>query len=274
MYTAYWKLQMRPFENALERRFYYPSETHQATLLKLRYAIENRRGAALLAGAAGLGKTLLVRTLAEDLPDSCGPLVHVKFPQVPPPQLLALIAHALTGESSAPASIDQSLLRIEQALVKNTEQERHTVVAIDEAHLLSETGGLETVRLLLNLEASWTVLLVGQPALLPALERMPALEERLGVKCLLRRFTLEETISYIQHRLRAAALIENQTLFALEALEAIHRLADGVPRRINRLCDLCLLIGYAEEFPQLTAAHVEAVAEEMLAPAAASRQAA
>ena len=45
-----------------------------------------------------------------------------------------------------------------------------------------------------------TLVLAGQPQLLPALERLPALEARLGVKCLLRPFNLEETISYVNHR--------------------------------------------------------------------------
>ena len=58
MYETYWRLTQKPFENAADPRFYYPAESHQAALLKLRYAIENRRGAALLAGPSGSGKTL------------------------------------------------------------------------------------------------------------------------------------------------------------------------------------------------------------------------
>ena len=63
MYETYWQLSQKPFENVTDARFYYPSESHQAALLKLRYAIENRRGAALLAGPSGCGKTLLTTML-------------------------------------------------------------------------------------------------------------------------------------------------------------------------------------------------------------------
>jgi type II secretory pathway predicted ATPase ExeA len=274
MYTTYWKLNVRPFDSSFDRRFYYPSEAHQATLLKLRYAIENRRGAALLAGASGLGKTLLVHALREDLPEEYGPLVHVKFPQMPPTELLSLLADGLTGETSSAAAVNHSVQRIEQALARNVESNRHAVVVIDEAQLLRDTGGLETVRLLLNFEAAWTLLLVAQPAILPALERMPELEERLSVKCLLRRFTLEETVSYIHHRMLVASAIDAQAIFEPTSLEAIHRLTDGIPRRINRLCDLCLLIGYAEDLPQITPAHVEAVAEELVTAVGPVRHAA
>ncbi|GAG08635.1 unnamed protein product, partial [marine sediment metagenome] len=63
MYESYWQLTTRPFDNGDDSRFYFPSESHQGALLKLRYAVENRRGGALLSGAAGLGKTLLANML-------------------------------------------------------------------------------------------------------------------------------------------------------------------------------------------------------------------
>ena len=56
MYETYWRLKQKPFENTADPRFYYPAESHQAALLKLRYTVENRRGAALLAGPSGVGQ--------------------------------------------------------------------------------------------------------------------------------------------------------------------------------------------------------------------------
>jgi type II secretory pathway predicted ATPase ExeA len=103
---------------------------------------------------------------------------------------------------------------------------------------------------------------VGQPQLLPALERMPGLESRLGVKCLLRPLNLEETISYVTHRLNAAGA--SHEIFTPEALTMLYQLTDGNPRRINRLCDLALLIGYAEEQMRINAPHIEAVANELV----------
>src|SRR5688572_13712190 len=100
MYSSYWQLDAMPFECTSDARFYYPGESHQGALLKLRYAIENRREAALLVGPAGLGKTLLVSTLARQLSVSSQPLAHIVFPQMPPDQLLAYIADELTGEVS------------------------------------------------------------------------------------------------------------------------------------------------------------------------------
>ncbi|MCL4203242.1 MAG: AAA family ATPase [Pirellulaceae bacterium] len=274
MYTNYWGLDCRPFDKQDDPRFYYPSETHQATLLKLHYAIENRQGAGLLAGMSGLGKTLLVRSLFESLPEEYQPRIHLRFPQLNPESLVSYLAAELTGERSSGHSLEVHLQRIETGLAHCVDQGQHALVVIDEAHLLCGTDTMETVRLLLNYEPAWTVLLVGQTALLPALERMPELEERLGVKCLLRRFTADETVAYVSHRMHAAGAADVHAIFEPQALEVLHQRADGVPRKINRLADMALLIGFAEEQRTITADRIEAVADELTTIAPAARQAA
>ena len=90
-----------------------------------------------------------------------------------------------------------------------------------------------------------TLLLVGQTTLAPMLARMPQWEERLSVKCLIRAFSVEETMSYVQHRLAVAG--SDRTIFEPAAIEALHEMSHGIPRQINRLCDLALLVGFAEE---------------------------
>lgn len=268
MYESYWQLEQKPFENCSDPRFYYPCESHQAALLKLRYAIENQRGAALLAGPSGSGKTLVVTMLRAILGERFTPFVHLVFPQMESEQLLAYLAGELTGANAdaATPSIQQSIRRIEQSLIGNTERGRHAVVVIDEAQLLADHHTLETLRLLLNFELAGrpgvTLLLVGQPGVLPQLDRTPQLEERLGVKCLLRPLTVSETAEYVVHRLRTAGA--SKTIFEPEALGKLHQLTHGIARRINRLCDLALLIGYAEQRAAITAEQLESVSQELV----------
>jgi type II secretory pathway predicted ATPase ExeA len=296
MYQSYWHLTHKPFEDGWDARFYYPSEVHQGALLKLRYGVEHRRGAVLLAGAAGLGKTLLFESLRRQCHDDLWPLVDVLYPQMPTEELLAYLADELESALAGTRGVDRgggtrggergytnpaalatastdgrfatshSIRRLRDALDENARAGRHAVIFIDEAHLLNHPEGFEAVRLLLNFgqsgRPSATIVLVGQPVLLPLLERMPALEQRLGVKCLLRPLTPDETISYVSHRLTAAGAA--RMIFEPDALEAIHDLSHGVCRQINRLCDLSLLIGYAEEQHTITAAAVEAVCEELV----------
>ncbi|MCH7729336.1 MAG: AAA family ATPase [Planctomycetes bacterium] len=266
MYESYWNLETKPFESTSDPRFYFPSEAHQGALLKLRYAVENHRCAALLSGAAGVGKTLLIHALSQQLIEVFSPLVHIGFSQMPSQELTAYIADKLTGERSGHSvSIHESVQRIEQALSENTSAGRHAVIVVDEAQLLRDSQTLETLRLLMNfgekLKSFATILLVGQPSLLPALDRMPELDGRLAVKCLLRPFTQEETIDYVKHRLTAAGT--SQPIFDESALPAIHYFSHGIARQINRLCDLALLIGFAEERKTVEAAQIEGVADEL-----------
>ena len=89
---------------------------------------------------------------------------------------------------------------------------------------------------------------------------------RIAVKALLRSFTVDETAEYVQHRLNAAGA--TREIFTPDALEALHYLGHGVARQINRLGDLALLVGYADELPRLTAKQIEAVSEELVTIAA------
>jgi type II secretory pathway predicted ATPase ExeA len=268
MYQSYWQLAQKPFENYSDPRFYYPCESHQAALLKLRYAIENQRGAALLAGGSGLGKTLLVGMLRNVLGEAFTPFIHLVFPQMAADQLLAYLADELDGSGTGARASDvqQSIRRIESFLAASAEAGRHPVVAVDEAHLVGDARTLEALRLLLNFEhegrPGLMLLVVGQPGILPILDRTPQLEERLAVKCLLRPFAPHETAAYVAHRLKVAGTV--RTIFDDEALRTLHELTHGVPRRINRLCDLALLIGYAEEQDVITSGQLEAVSQELV----------
>jgi type II secretory pathway predicted ATPase ExeA len=268
MYETYWQLQEKPFENCADPRFYYPGESPQAALLKLRYAVENNRGGALMAGTAGTGKTLVVAMLRNLLGEKYAPFVHLVFPQMDTADLLGYLADSLEGSPSNGDNhgVQTSIQRIERFLSENSRQGRHAVIVVDEAHLLTRPQTWEALRLLLNFQTagqpSLTLLLAGQTALLPMLERMPQLDERLGVKCLLRAFNEEDTAAYVTHRLKVAGA--RRTIVNSDAFAALHELTGGVARRINRLCDLALLIGYAEELKTLSAAHFESVCQELV----------
>lgn len=274
MYERYWQLDSRPFEHGSDARFHYPCPSQHSALLKLRYVVEQRRGAALLAGEAGLGKTWLVERLLASLPAAEAPQIHLVYSQLPGEQLVGWLADQLAGRAEPGGTLAQQVRRIEQALHGFAEAGQRPVIVLDEAHLVRDRSTWEALRLLMNFQAagqplaSW--LLVGQTSLVPQLQQLPALEERLAVTCLLKRLSAEETAQYVQHRLAAAGA--RRAIFDPAALRTIFELTGGVPRRINRLCDLALLVGYGEELPLLTPEHLEAVHAELagLTPAGSS----
>jgi general secretion pathway protein A len=215
---------------------------------------------------------MLVGLLRSSLAESFRPLVHLVFPQMSSRDLLVYLAEQVGAPPADPPryTIEESVRRLQFFLQQNAKQGRHAVVVIDEAHLLEDCGALETLRLLLNFEhaghPSLTLLLVGQMGLVSAAGRLPSLEERIAVKTLVRCFTSEETAAYVRHRLKASGA--SREIFTPDALEALHYLAHGAPRQINRLGDLALLVGFADRLPRLAATQIEAVSEELVAIAA------
>lgn len=268
MYIDYWQLRRKPFEPSLGEGFFYPSESHHGALLKIRYAIESGRGAAVVAGPSGVGKTLLAQMLVDQLPENSTPVVHIVYPQMPPRELLAYIAARLAPPNQPPgvtSTVDQSWLRIERALADSAERGERPLLVLDEAHLLEDSGALETIRLLLNLQQGGapllTVLLVGQTSLLAILQRTPRLEERLDIAALLDPLSADELPAYVAHRLRVAGA--QRELFTPSAIDALSYLSHGVPRRINRLGDLALLVGYANEAEVVDEELIESVASDL-----------
>jgi general secretion pathway protein A len=270
MYEAYWNLQQRPFEDALAAEFYFASRTHQTALLKLRYLLDQRKGIGLIAGEHGLGKTLLTHVLEREGGRSeAADFVRLVIPQLSPSGTLAYLA----GRLGAPVSSrdgDECVLRgLEEQLQERQQAGRHCVFVIDDAHLL-EIEHLHLLRLLLNLReagrADFSLILSGRTELLARLTRLGALDQRIVVRAALEPLSAEETPVYVQQRLRAAG--RETAVFSAAAAQAIWELSQGIPRRINQLCDLALLVGFVDELQTIDAVEIEAAAEELLAVAA------
>lgn len=274
MYETYWGLQRNPFQNASGPEFLYQSETHRAALLKLRYVLENRLGAGLLSGGTGYGKTYLAQIFAEQLPEQYSPQVHLVFPQLSPTELLAWLAvelganEAEIGEASA--RLDRVVRQIERKLREHTAHGRHPIILLDEAQLIEDQRVFQALQLLLNFQqqgrVEFSLVLVGDRPLLGRLRRLPQLDDRIGVRAVLQPLGQNDVEAYVAHRLVAAGAA--QPIFEDSALVALFELSGGVPRRINRLCDLALLAGYAESRTQITASEIESVGQEFLSNAA------
>jgi general secretion pathway protein A len=143
---------------------------------------------------------------------------------------------------------------------------RRSVLIIDEAQNL-DIDVLEQIRLLTNLETATTkllqIILVGQPELKQLLARpdLRQLAERITARYHLTPLSAAETTDYVLHRLRLAGM--QRPLFARSALRAVHKLSNGVPRRINIICERALLAAYAEQRQRIDARLVRRAAAEV-----------
>jgi general secretion pathway protein A len=143
---------------------------------------------------------------------------------------------------------------------------RRIVVIVDEAqNLTPET--LEQVRLLTNLETAsqklLQIILIGQPELRDVLSRVELrqLAQRITGRYHLAPLTREETIAYVNHRMRVAG--SNVEVFTTSALREVHRLSDGIPRIINVICDRALLGAFTQELHHITPSLIRSAAGEV-----------
>lgn len=270
MYEFHWKLSKRPFEDGAHPEFYFASQTHQTALLKLRYLIDQQKGIGIIAGEHGLGKSYLTHVLEQEFVQSGGePFIRLLFPQLSPAGTLAYFAGRLGSTVTSHESDDVVLRGLEQQLDLYRQQQRRLVLLIDDAHLL-EMPQLHLLRLLLNLReegrSDFSLILSGRTELLSRLQRLTALDQRVIVRTALEPLTQSEVLPYLQHRLAVAGCREH--LFDAAAARTVWELSQGIPRRINQLCDLALLVGYVDDLKSIHSVEVEAAAEELMSVAA------
>lgn len=269
MYEQHWRFRRPPFRTSTSADFFYPARSHESALLKLRYLVEQHQGIAVITGPSGCGKSCLLDTFGEQAPAACRPIIPVVFPQLGSAELLGYLAAKLEAGDGTPCpthdSLDHVLQRLEQQLIKATAAGRQPVILLDDAHLIADRRVFQTLQLLLNYRRAerveFSIILAGQPELVGQLKRYPALFDRLAFVATLQPLSAEETAAYVEHRLRIAGA--TAPIFDAPALAAIHEHSRGLPRRINRLCDFALLVGYADQLDRLTAGEITAVAEEL-----------
>ena len=158
-----------------------------------------------------------------------------------------------------------ALLEILEGIFRdNIREGRHTVIIVDEAHSITDEV-LEGLRLLLNFQTNQgfqlTLLLLGQSELEGKIENNKPFEQRVSMKAHLNPLTFEETQGYILHRLKIAGT--DQKLFTNQAMELIHQNTGGIPRRINRLCDISLLAGFSKKSKQIDRDMIEEETQAM-----------
>ena len=89
---------------------------------------------------------------------------------------------------------------------------------------------------------------------------IPPLRQRIGMRYSLGPLSLDETIEYIEHRIRVAGGARNP--FSREAMTQIHALSGGVPRLINTLATTSLLDAFGEDAEVIEVARVASAAQE------------
>jgi general secretion pathway protein A len=265
MYERFYELRERPFALSPDPDYLYPSRVHREALDYLRYGLESHAGFVVITGEIGSGKTTLLQTLLRGL-DSDTTVGRIVNTMLEPRELLETIMIDF-GLDPSGRSKPIMLRDLAQYLVDQRLAGRLVLLVIDEAQNLS-VAALEELRMLSNLETEKSkllqIVLVGQPNLRDKLAapELEQLRQRITVSYHLQPLDAEETVNYINHRLRRAA-IGAPLEFPRDATDLIHGRSRGVPRIINVICDAALVFGYAEERRQVDSPLVSEVLAEL-----------
>lgn len=272
-YVSYWNLTESPFQNIADTRFAYLSDQHHEGLARLMYLVSNHKLGGVLTGPYGVGKSMVLQLLAEHVHRE-GASRFIVMDYLPGPvsvlarQVLSLLGFKPAAESLQDAMEAIRVLREEQASLK------HTVIAIDEAQMIAEPGVYHFLHLLTNVSLhnrsgrpvtpAFTLILSGYTDLTRLIAEDESLCQRLQMVWSLEPLNEPQTVEYIQHRMRTAG----GDIWAFEeaALRSAHAGSGGIPRVINNVCDVALMLGCAAGVRQVGADLMNQAIREVRSP--------
>ena len=266
MYETYYNLNSKPFQLSPDPRFFYNSQGHKRALAYLRYGVKQGEGFIIVTGNVGTGKTTLVGTLFKSLEQQNVVAAQVVTTQLQADDLLRMVAAAfgLTYQRVAKASLLNNL----QTYFRSCVQEgKRVLLVVDEAQNLPKRS-IEELRMLSNFQFDGKALLqsflLGQREFRTTMrsEGFEQLRQRVIAAYHLKPLRLDETRGYVEHRLLTAGW-QGDPKITDETYEGIFNFTEGVPRRINTLCDRLLLFGCLEELHTIDVDSLRAVAQDI-----------
>jgi general secretion pathway protein A len=264
MYFNYYGLKEKPFSLSAEPKYLFFSQNHKEALAQMIYAASEDSGFFVLSGEVGTGKTMMINALLDRLPNDYR-VAKIYHTALNPKGLIQNICKEF-GLQYLNISTSQLILKIQDFLKWTYNAGEKSLLILDEAQDLNlET--LEEVRLISNFEFKHKrilqIFLVGQQELEGKLANphMRQFRDRVSLRYKLTKLAREETYRYIGHRLAVAGRQNNKAIFTREAIDEIHHLSGGIPRRINIIGENALLMGYAENTPVIKGSMIKHVAD-------------
>lgn len=207
-----------------------------AALAKLTYAVAERHPLTLLCGPAGVGKTTVLRSLAEDIAARGQPVRLVSW-------------MALRGGSNEHLGVAPTADR------HGEEDDGELVLLVDDGHRAKADELAEFVEQWWWHDGAASIVMAGGGRLLSLVAGDARLEHAVRLRATLPSFTLAET-----RRLLAPTMADAATeAEAEDVIRTIHEIAGGAPAAAIRLAEMMAVLAQAEPRCPLTLDDVETI---------------
>jgi len=264
IYTSFFGFSERPFSLVPDPDFLYWSDAHKRAYTMLEYGILTRAPITLITGDVGAGKTTLMHHLLRSVEEDVQ-VGYIANAQGNRGELLRWVLHALDQKADASENYVDLFGRFQEYLIEEYAKGRRVILIFDEAQNLTRES-LEELRMFTNINANkdelLQLVLVGQPEL-RNLVRRPDLRQfaqRVSAAFHLSKMDQSTVRGYISHRLKVAGA--QTELFHLSARDLIHEATGGVPRLVNKLCDLSLVYTFTKGNKTVTRMTVQQVLDD------------
>lgn len=230
----------RPFLAFPDTEAYYPAAAIQQARSTVFRTLSRGEGVSLIFGDAGVGKSLLLRLLADEIELDAPVLRMTGFPFSDRKSFLGQILFELRDDSGG----NEHDIRLRLLDYFRRTDYRRFFLLIDDAERLP-LFAFDELRALLDLtsgrDTQVRAALFGTSRLEERLNhpKLARFAQRIVARCWLEPFTRQETCGYIERRTEACGTAP----FSTDAKKRIHQYADGVPRLINQIADLALWFG-------------------------------
>ncbi|MGE0756808.1 MAG: ExeA family protein [Pirellulaceae bacterium] len=260
MYEAYFQFQGCPFPATPIVANYFPAQSIESARQALMRVVERAEGPGFVVGPTGVGKSLLLRALAEHFAEAFR-VVLLSGTRVSTRKSLL---QSILFELGLPyRGMDEGELRLAliDALRPSDKCPNGILLLVDEAHTLP-LRLLDEIRMMTNVvrdgQPRARLILAGGPSLEErfANPKVESLSQRIAARCYLHSLTRDETIEYVRAQLSWVGG-DPDVLLAEDAPRAIYQASDGIPRLINQICDHAFLLAEARELPHLTGAMIQ-----------------
>lgn len=266
LYTEHFGFRERPFTLQPDPDFLFWTRGHKRAFSVLEYGVVTHAPLTVITGEVGAGKTTLIQALLAEVGKDVT-IGLISNAQGDRGALMRWVLNALDLPADQNADYVTLFQTFQDFVIEEYAQGRHVILIIDEAqNLRPET--LEELRMLTNINSNkdelLQIILVGQPELYD-LVRRPELKQfaqRVTATYHLEPMDLPNTRAYIQHRLKHVGGTGEE--FSPEAIQYIFAESRGVPRMINRLCDLSLVYAASANDDQVTVDTLKELVEDGL----------